>query len=278
MPAPSTTAAKPSAASGDARPGRPLRRRAWWLVTAAVAVVLVAAAGAVSFTVRRGPARLSAPTVSRRAPAPGSAPAAAPVPTVQCRYAAARSGTGTEAGAEPDDGTAPGTHAGVPPADAPSAGTVRVTLRTNQGAIDLVLDAAKAPCAVHSFAHLARAGFFTDSPCHRLTTAGIFVLQCGDPTGSGSGGPGYRFADENLPVNITPAYPRGTVAMANAGPDTNGSQFFLVYRDSDIDPNYPVFGLVTGGLDIVERVAAGGAANNDGPPEIEVIVEGADVR
>jgi peptidyl-prolyl cis-trans isomerase B (cyclophilin B) len=160
-----------------------------------------------------------------------------------------------------------------PPGRAALSGTVHVTLRTNRGAIALDLDGAKAPCTVNSFASLARSDYYTDSPCHRLTTTMIFVLQCGDPTATGAGTPGYRFDDENLPVGKVPAYPRGTVAMANAGPDTNGSQFFIVYRDSDIDPNYPLFGRVTDGLGIVEEVADSGAPNNDGAPNLELIIE-----
>jgi len=126
---------------------------------------------------------------------------------------------------------------------------------------------------VNAFVSLAATGFFADSACHRLTTAAIFVLQCGDPTATGAGGPGYRFDDENLPVGVEPAYPRGTLAMANAGPDTNGSQFFMVYRDSAIDPNFPVFGRVVSGLDLIDTVAAGGAPNGDGTPNVELNLE-----
>jgi peptidyl-prolyl cis-trans isomerase B (cyclophilin B) len=140
-----------------------------------------------------------------------------------------------------------------------------VTVYTDQGRIGIDLAADAAPCTVNSFLTLARAGFFTGIQCHRLTTEGIYVLQCGDPTGTGAGGPGYRFDDENLPVGQQPAYPRGTVAMANGGPGTNGSQFFLVYRDSDIDPNYSVFGTVTTGLDVLEKVAAAGTDDANGP-------------
>jgi peptidyl-prolyl cis-trans isomerase B (cyclophilin B) len=144
-------------------------------------------------------------------------------------------------------------------------GRPHVRMYTDQGTIELELAGDIAPCTVNSFLTLARAGYFTNVPCHRLTTAGIYVLQCGDPSGTGEGGPGYRFDDENLPAGRKPAYPRGTVAMANAGPGTNGSQFFLVYRDSEIDPNYPVFGSVVAGMDVVEKVAAAGSDDNNGP-------------
>jgi peptidyl-prolyl cis-trans isomerase B (cyclophilin B) len=191
-------------------------------------------------------------------PAPSASAATTPAPTgPPCRYQPA-----------PGEGTEP-----LPANRTARSGTVPVTLHTNRGRITLDLDATNAPCTVNSFVNLAGGDYYLDSPCHRLTTAMIFVLQCGDPTASGSGTPGYRFDDENLPVGTVPAYPRGTIAMANAGPDTNGSQFFIVYRDSDIDPNYPVFGRVTSGLEVVDQVAAAGAPDDDGSPNQELIIE-----
>ena len=118
------------------------------------------------------------------------------------------------------------------------------------------LDKATAPCTVGSFVHLAQSGYFDDTPCHRLTASpSLSVLQCGDPSGTGGGGPGYTFADETT-ADMT--YPAGTVAMANAGPDTNGSQFFLVYADSMLPPDYTVFGTITEGLDVITGIAAQG--------------------
>ena len=103
---------------------------------------------------------------------------------------------------------------------------------------------------------LAEQGYFDDTTCHRLTTKGIFVLQCGDPTATGSGGPGYSFEDE---LDGSEKYPAGTIAMANAGPDTNGSQFFLVYEDTELPPSYTTFGTIDdAGLDVVEEVADAG--------------------
>jgi peptidyl-prolyl cis-trans isomerase B (cyclophilin B) len=153
------------------------------------------------------------------------------------------------------------------PTPTPNTGIVRVLLATNQGPLPLTLDRAKAPCAVQSFLHLTRNRFYDFSPCHRLTRyPTLQVLQCGDPTGTGERGPGYRYKDE-LPTDL-PAppdkpnlriYPRGTVAMANAGPDTNGSQFFLVIADSRLLPAYSVLGTVDRtGLKTLDRVAAGG--------------------
>jgi peptidyl-prolyl cis-trans isomerase B (cyclophilin B) len=155
------------------------------------------------------------------------------------------------------------------PARTPNRGTVRVDVRSNQGPLPLTLDRAAAPCTVQSFVHLARWKFYDRTTCHRLTTyPTLEVLQCGDPSGTGEGGPGYRYKDE-LPVDLEPApndptgarkiYPRGTLAMANAGPDTNGSQFFLVYGNAYLRPNYTIFGTIgDAGLATLDRVAAGG--------------------
>jgi peptidyl-prolyl cis-trans isomerase B (cyclophilin B) len=131
------------------------------------------------------------------------------------------------------------------------------TIATDRGDLRIDLAGDKAPCTVNSLRSLAEQDYFSDTPCHRLTTSGIFVLQCGDPTGTGRGGPGYQFADENLEGGT---YPRGTVAMANAGPGTNGSQFFLVYKDSQLPPSYTPFGTITEGLEVLDTVAAAGAA------------------
>jgi peptidyl-prolyl cis-trans isomerase B (cyclophilin B) len=148
----------------------------------------------------------------------------------------------------------------------------KAVLNTSCGKVTLELDPAKAPHTVNSFVFLAGQKYFDHVPCHRLTTDGIFVLQCGDPTGSGSGGPGYEFKDENLEGAT---YPAGTVAMANAGPNTNGSQFFLVYKDTQLPPNYTPFGKVTGGTDVLENIAAGGVAGggSDGAPVAGVVME-----
>jgi peptidyl-prolyl cis-trans isomerase B (cyclophilin B) len=129
-------------------------------------------------------------------------------------------------------------------------------LATNLGTIVLKLDGAAAPCTVTSFRYLAENDFYNRTSCHRLTDDGLWVLQCGDPEGNSKGGPGYEYADENLPTSDL--YRRGVVSMANAGPDTNGSQFFISYQDNPLPPLYPVFGEVTAGLDIIDKVAAAG--------------------
>jgi peptidyl-prolyl cis-trans isomerase B (cyclophilin B) len=168
---------------------------------------------------------------------------------------------------------------GLPPdpTPTPASGKVNVTLFTNLGVIPLTLDRAQAPCTVQSFLHLTRHWFYNFTICHRLTAyPTLKVLQCGDPSGTGDGGPGYQFKDE-LPTNLPPApndptgmrriYARGTLAMANAGPNTNGSQFFIVYGDSVLRPNYTIFGRVGSlGLQTVDRVAAGGIAPTPDDP------------
>jgi peptidyl-prolyl cis-trans isomerase B (cyclophilin B) len=146
--------------------------------------------------------------------------------------------------------------------------TFIATVTTNCGVITMELDGTKAPQTVASFLGLSKTGYFADSPCHRLTTAtdGIFVLQCGDPTGTGSGGPGYGFGVENAPANFS--YPPGTLAMARTSdPKSNGSQFFIVYKQTVLkDPvGYSIFGKVTSGLDIVDKIAAAGVAPTAAP-------------
>ncbi len=176
-----------------------------------------------------------------------AAPPVRPTPlpaTVTCQY--------------PTDGS-PAAKPATPPSgeNVSAQGTVPVTLQTSAGAIPLSLDRALAPCAVNSFVGLAQQGYYDDTPCHRLTTdPGLQVLQCGDPTGKGSGGPGYSFADETFP-ELT--YGRGILAMANAGPNTNGSQFFMVYGDGQLPPNYTAFGSISPeGLQVVDAIAKKG--------------------
>jgi peptidyl-prolyl cis-trans isomerase B (cyclophilin B) len=163
---------------------------------------------------------------------------------------------------------------------------VSASLSTDRGNIGLQLDNGKAPCTVNSFASLAQQGYFDDTGCHRLTTtAQLGVLQCGDPSGTGTGGPGYRFANE-YPTNQyrladpalkTPVlYPRGTLAMANAGSGTNGSQFFLVYADSMLPPTYTAFGMIDAtGLATLDTIAADGVegAGGDGKPAMSVTID-----
>jgi peptidyl-prolyl cis-trans isomerase B (cyclophilin B) len=154
-----------------------------------------------------------------------------------------------------------------------------ITLTTTCGDIVIALDPA-AEKTVRSTTFLAEQGFYDATACHRLTTDGIFVLQCGDPAGDGTGGPGYTVPDENLPADGPANYPAGTVAMANAGPGTSGSQFFLVYEDTTLPPAYTVFGTITQGLDIVQEIASVGTEDGavDGRPRQPMIIETATVQ
>jgi len=142
------------------------------------------------------------------------------------------------------------------------------TLHTNCGDIVIDTSEAKAPITKVALSHLASLGYYDNSLCHRLTTKGIFVLQCGDPTATGTGGPGFSYPDENLPQKVINNYPAGTVAMANSGPNTNGSQFFLVYGDTTLNPDYSIWGKITSGIDILKYVASKGVqgGGSDGSP------------
>lgn len=169
---------------------------------------------------------------------------------------------------------------GTPEVGDPPPGPAMMTITTNHGAIEVEMDAENAPCTYASFAHLAGERFYDDTICHRMTTEGIFVLQCGDPSGTGAGGPTYKYAEENLPVDQQPTYPAGTMAMAKTqAPSSTGSQFFLVYEDTELPPDYTVVGYVTEGLEIVESIAAEGAVDQtgepagDGTPAAEVVIE-----
>ncbi|GAB3803825.1 peptidylprolyl isomerase [Micromonospora zhanjiangensis] len=176
---------------------------------------------------------------------------------------------------------------GVPPTQVDAKGTQTMTIDTNLGPITAKIDVSKVPCTAESFTYLASKKFFDNTKCHRLVTQGIQVLQCGDPsvTGKGwrqtdgTGGPSYRFAEENLPTDKRPAYPEGVIAMAKTQqPNSTGSQFFIVYGDSQLDPSYTVLGTITGGLDLVKEVAKAGddGANGqpgDGHPKKEVLIK-----
>ncbi len=155
-----------------------------------------------------------------------------------------------------------------------------ITLNTNCGEISFTADGTKAPLTVTAMTFLATSGYFDQSICHRLTTSGIFVLQCGDPKGTGQGGPAFMYPDENLPTATQNNYPAGTIAMANSGPNTNGSQFFIVYADTTLSPNYTIWGKVTKGLDIVKAIAAVGVADRstDGAPKQAISIESVSVK
>jgi peptidyl-prolyl cis-trans isomerase B (cyclophilin B) len=243
---------------------RRARRSAQW---ASAAVALAAIAGIVTFTVVHLTSNAKAsphPSASPSAPASASA-TASPSPTgpvTHCTYTASPPAS---------------RKVGLPPATPDFKASYQATIKTNRGDIVINLLNSKAPCTVNSFAYLAAKSYFSNTQCHRLTTSGIYVLQCGDPTGTGSGGPGYKFNDENL---AGATYRAATVAMANAGPNTNGSQFFLVYKDSSLPPSYTPFGTIVSGLDVLQQVAAAGTDNGtgDGHPKEKVVIESLSVK
>src|ERR1700722_297631 len=199
----------------------------------------------------------------------GGGPTASPSP---CPRPAAP-GLHVRAGADPAPTAAAscGYHATIP-ADrfkgipvfnaAQAAQPFIVRFFTTQGVITVRMLTDKAPCTTFSFRFLASRGYYNQTHCHRLTVQGIFVLQCGDPTGTGSGAPGYSFNDENL---AGATYPAGTVAMANAGPNTNGSQFFFTWKNTTLSPAYTPFGTVIGGLNVLQKIAAAGDDQQNGP-------------
>ncbi|GEP32365.1 hypothetical protein NSZ01_01330 [Nocardioides szechwanensis] len=178
-----------------------------------------------------------------------------------------------------EDGAPAAKEVDLPADQAAYDGEVAMTISLSAGDVDVTLDAGAAPCTVNSFTSLAAQGYFDDTVCHRLTTGPFLqVLQCGDPSASGSGGPGYSFADE---LTGDETYGAGTLAMANAGPDTNGSQFFIVYGDSQLDPAYTVFGSVDPAtLGVVQDIADEGVEGGyeDGPPASPVTIEGMTVN
>ena len=164
---------------------------------------------------------------------------------------------------------------GKPPAQPPSSLPTQGTIKTNRGTLEVRLDATKAPCAVNSLSFLANKRYYDNSPCHRITTVqSLKILQCGDPTGAGTGGPGYQFGNENSGVHH---YPRGTIAMANTGtPDSNGSQFFIAYSDFDLPGSYTRVGQVTSGMEVVDKIAKAGAeptnGEGDGKPKQSITI------
>jgi peptidyl-prolyl cis-trans isomerase B (cyclophilin B) len=238
---------------------RARRTRQAWVISIAVVLVLGVGTGSLALAgVFKSPAKK---------PAASASPSASPGPTSamvngKCVYTA--SGTASRKVA-------------LPPPTPDTKASYTATMTTNRGTIVINLLNGKAPCTVNSFVSLADQKFYDNTPCHRLTTAqsGIYVLQCGDPTGAGSGGPGYGFYTENLKGAT---YPAGTVAMARGqSPDSNGSQFFLVYKNTPLPANYTPFGTITSGLDVLQVVANAGTDNSngagDGHPKDAVQIE-----
>ncbi|GIG70234.1 peptidylprolyl isomerase [Phytomonospora endophytica] len=187
------------------------------------------------------------------------------------------------------DGTNPNMVAtGTPESTQPAEGTQDFTMQTSRGDITVQLDLKAAPCTSGAFSFLSAGNYYNGSICHRLTTEGLFVLQCGDPSGTGMGGPSFSTPDENLPTADDSgygAYPAGTVAMAEGQGQDPGSQFFIVYKDTQLPANYTRVGFVTDGLKVVTDVAKKGVNANDpnargpgdGPPQQTVTIEGTSI-
>ncbi len=253
------------------RAERARRRKQLTIAGSVLGVVIVVAAGVGIYYLTRGDdqSKNSAAATTSADPSLSSTPQAAappapkPLPaTVNCTY---HDGGGQAA--------KPGIHK-PDKTQVSTAGTTKVQIQTTQGPIGLDLNQGESPCTVNSFVNLAQQKFYDGAPCHRLSTEGLKMLQCGDPTGSGQGGPGYEFDNEyptdqyakGDPNAQNPVeYKRGVIAMANAGADpqsgggTNGSQFFLMFGDSQLPPQYTIFGTIDGpGLDTLDKIAKAG--------------------
>ncbi|VBA56994.1 peptidylprolyl isomerase [Mycobacterium attenuatum] len=258
------------------------------VVAAAAVIAAVAVAVVLNKDDHKGTPSASTPTSS----APGS-PSATGLPPVQLGNAVPMPAFKPPANLGANCQYPPSPDKAAKEAKPPRTGKVptepaqiSASMVTSQGKVGLMLANNESPCTVNSFASLAQQGFFKDTKCHRLTTSpSLSVLQCGDPKGDGTGGPGYQFANE-YPTNQYPPndpklkepviYPRGTLAMANAGPDTNSSQFFMVYRDSALPPEYTVFGTIQAdGLATLDKIAEAGVAGGgeDGPPAVDVVIK-----
>ncbi|MFT4294891.1 MAG: peptidylprolyl isomerase [Micropruina sp.] len=173
-----------------------------------------------------------------------------------------RNAAGTAACDYVRTGDSPARPVDPPAGTASTVGATTLTLTMSGGTVTITGDRSRTPCTLHAMESLATQGYFNDTGCHRLADSGMFMVQCGDPTGTGRGTPGYRFADE---IDANTRYPAGTVAMANAGSNTNGSQFFIVYRDTELKPNYTAFGRIDeASLKVIEAMAADGHDNSYG--------------
>jgi len=259
---------------------RQVRRR---FAIGTLAVLVVAAVGTLLLIFLPGGSAKKASASPSKSPSASPTATATDVaePAHHCSYAAA---------------TPVAKKVSFPPATPDYTDSYQATLNTNQGKITFNLLNDKATCTVNSFVHLAETGYFDNTQCHRLLTSGIYVLQCGDPyatatakldcsaTGKvGTGTPGYDFASENLKGA---KYPAGTVAMANEGSaTTNGSQFFIVFKDSTsgLTASYTPFATVSSGLGIVQNVAKDGyscqyAQSGGGAPKKKVIIDSVTIK
>jgi peptidyl-prolyl cis-trans isomerase B (cyclophilin B) len=266
------------------------RRRVLLIVGSTIAAVAVIAAVVVTVIHRNSQHKDNTPATNAAsstpatttAPQTGQVPPAPPLPAFKpsdsvganCQYPPSQ---------DPAAKPVKAPRSGKVPTD---PAQVSASMATSQGNLGLMLANNESPCTVNSFASLVGQKYFDNTKCHRLTTSeSLGVLQCGDPKGDGTGGPGYQFANEyptdqyqpNDPKLREPVlYPRGTLAMANAGPGTNGSQFFMVYKDSELPPQYTVFGTIQpDGLAVLDKIAKAGVngGGEDGAPASEVVIK-----
>ena len=253
------------------------RRQRLWAVGSTVAIVVIAVALGLT-AVLGGFSGKTKPTASKsKAPAATASAAATPTPTPSSTPAM------VDGKCQYIKGGSAARKVSLPHAKPDTKATYTATIATNRGNIVIDLMNSGAPCTVNSFVSLADQKYFNNTHCHRLTTTGIFVLQCGDPTGTGEGTPGYGFATENTgslkaASGGSAVYPAGIVAMANTGQaDSNGSQFFLVYQNTDLPPDYTPFGTIVSGLNIIKNVAKAGSDNSneagDGHPKEKVQID-----
>lgn len=262
----------------ERRREREAARRRFTLIASVVGALVVIAVVVTVIAVTTGGSTPSAagksasPTSSVGASTSAAPSSTAPTSAATSPTAAAYPCTFEKSGSAAKPATPPST-------TPPKKGMVTVSVATTRGAMTFTLNRALAPCTVASFVSLVRQHYYDRTPCHRLVTAGIYVLQCGDPSGTGAGGPGYTIPDE---ATGKETYPAGTIAMARtSSAHSGGSQFFLVYRSSPtLQQNlgrlqYTVFGTVKSGLGVVQTVAkagvaAGGQSSTDGKPKLSV--------
>jgi peptidyl-prolyl cis-trans isomerase B (cyclophilin B) len=251
------------------RAHRDRRSRQWTMAITAVIIVAGLSVGGVLLAGTSSGTSTTPKATPSVSATPSPTPTEVAEPATHCSYTAA--GTAVR-------------KVSLPPSAPDYKATYTATISTNRGPIVIDLLNSKATCTVNSFVHLAEAAFYNSSPCFRLSTSdGVYVLQCGDPTGKGTGGSGYEYANENV---TGATYPAGTVATANGEPEkpnSNGSQFFLVYKNSSLPPDYTPFGKIVSGLNILQTVAKGGygkplSLGGGGAPKEKVEIESVTIK
>ncbi|WP_067692032.1 peptidylprolyl isomerase [Nocardia jejuensis] len=270
------------------RAQRARKRKQLTIAASALGVVVAVAAGVGIYFLTRGD---DSGTTSAASETPEASLSSAPPPAAKAKPASVTCDYRNSTRPADKQVARPGTD------NISTTANAKATIDTSQGPIGITLNAGESPCTVNSFESLAKQKYFDATTCHRMTTGeGLKVLQCGDPTGTGMGGPGYQFDNEYPTDQYDPndqaaqypvAYKRGVLAMANAGPDqadgrgTNGSQFFLVYGDSQLPPQYTIFGTVDdAGLGTLDKIAKAGVTGGgqDGKPTSDVTIQSVQIN